>query len=376
MCTVLEQRDRHRPAEAVEGAHLGLAVLVVAVFWGVPSASSPPSHVPAAVAAAGVVLVAQVLRWRWPVLATVAAMAATAVGWAVGASNDPMIAAACCFYPFALRLHARRRGGGGGATVLVVVTGGLAATVAGGALVLRVLMSGIAFGLAWLLARAETARVAALAAAAEQTADAERMRVQMSTAREVHDVVGHALTVITAEADVARALPDADEAELRRTLAEIEQRARGALEEVQELVRALRTGSGEEPSSAQAPPDALARVVDAARATGLEVTSRVAWPDAAPDVGRAVVRVVQEAVSNVVRHAVAGRCDVTVVPDGDGLLVRVDDDGCGLPGTPRQGSGLVGMRERVHEVGGTLEVDRRDGGGTRVLARIPLRGAA
>ncbi|MBB5430172.1 signal transduction histidine kinase [Nocardiopsis composta] len=77
-------------------------------------------------------------------------------------------------------------------------------------------------------------------------------------------------------------------------------------------------------------------------------------------------------MSNMIRHAAAERCELMVAPAGERLVVRVDDDGRGIPAGGRAGSGIAGMRERVESVGGRLTVAERLGGGTRVLAELPL----
>ena len=351
-----------------------VALVVVAAFW-VPSVPRGAAGAPVAVVACVVVGAAVLLRWRWPTAATVTAAAATAVGWAAGASTDPMTAAAWCLYPLALRAGGGARRAGRLAGGVVAAAGVLAATSAGSLLVQRVLLSGIALGVAWLLGRAEARRAEAVRLAADRAAQVERMRTQATTAREVHDVVGHALTFIRAEADVARNLPGTHEQELRASLADIEQRAREALEEVQAFVRQLRAGVADAGATTTADPaQALPGLLVAARAGGLGVTSRLDLPALDAATGHVVVRVVQEALSNVVRHAAASGCEVVVRERHDVLEVRVDDDGRGPSGAPSWGAGLTGMRERVTAVGGELTVGRRPGGGTRVDARIPLEG--
>lgn len=100
----------------------------------------------------------------------------------------------------------------------------------------RVIFAAVAIGTVWLLGQAEAKRLEAVRESADRRAAYERALQEASMAREVHDVVGHALSVISAEADVSRSLTGFGEAELRGALADIEQRARGALEEVQQLV--------------------------------------------------------------------------------------------------------------------------------------------
>lgn len=346
--------------------------MVVVMFWVLPLATDSTGNLPAVIGLAATVVAAVLLRWRWPLVATLTALVATAAGWVVGASTDPMIAAAWCLYPLALR-GGRTRTAGPVAVVLVLCSGALAMTSAGSEIAQRAVIAVGALGAAWLLGHVEARRLAATRKVVEQAAEFERVKAQATMAREVHDVVGHALTVISAEADVARNLPGSDEQELRESLADIEQRARGALEDVQALVRALRAGRGSlDEVETGAAALVLPRLVTAARASGLDVTARIELPEVSPATDRVTVRVVQEALSNIVRHSGASHCEIAVWPEGATLAVRVDDDGAGLPASVRPGSGLFGMRERVDEAGGELTVTSRLDGGTRVLARLPL----
>jgi signal transduction histidine kinase len=118
----------------------------------------------------------------------------------------------------------------------------------------------------------------------------------------------------------------------------------------------------------------VAELVAQAEATGLRVDLRM--PDLeglSPVVGLTAYRVVQEALTNVVRHAEAGSVVVSIRPDGEALLVEVTDDGHGpAPGTGGAGLGLVGMRERAEALGGTVAAGPRPDGGYRVLATLPL----
>ncbi|MFT3875343.1 MAG: sensor histidine kinase [Propioniciclava sp.] len=380
--------DGHAKAVRTSGSPVSwfvdaaIGVVIVVVFWALPLISAPgmdASLVPVGAALAAVVFAAVVVRWRWPLVATVSALVATAVGWGIGLPNsDPMLAAAWCLYPIALRRSARARQVGLVAVaVIVLLSGLLAITVAGGFATQKVVIGVGAIGVSWLLGHAEARRLAAIRQASEQQAESDRWRTQAAMAREVHDVVGHALSVISAEADVARSLPDADENELRGSLADIEQRARGALEEVQELVRALRAGKNAIDEVEHGSVDeVLPRLASAARASGLEVTSHLDLPAVPATTGHIVTRIVQEALSNVVRHARATQCVIVIHHEDGRLIVCVDDDGDGFPTPARVGNGLAGMRERVEEAGGELTVTNRLDGGVRVLARLPLRGDA
>lgn len=189
---------------------------------------------------------------------------------------------------------------------------------------------------------------------------AERARVQLELARDVHDGVGHALGLIGAEAGVTRGLPDAGAQELRESLADIEGQARGALEEMQALVRGLRNDG------------ALSLVVGATRAAGMPVEARIELDD--NEVDAVVFRIVQESLSNVAKHAGGAPCTVDVHREGDSVLVRVRDRGPGARSGGRSGFGLTGMRERARLVGGTVTWGDHPEGGFEVNARVPVRG--
>ncbi|MEN3616177.1 histidine kinase [Plantactinospora sp. ZYX-F-223] len=150
------------------------------------------------------------------------------------------------------------------------------------------------------------------------------MRVQLNVAREMHDVVGHTLGVIAAEAGVTRALPDTPEAELRETLADIETHARDALKEMQGLVRTLRDSG---PGLSELP-----AIIATTRAAGVAVHARLE-PHGPVDaeVGAAMVRIAQEALNNVVRHAPQARCTVELCETEGTIALRVPDSGA--PGT-------------------------------------------
>lgn len=345
------------------------AVVLVVVFW-VPHLL-PTSDVWLSTAGASLALVMAVsvmLRWRFPSVAPVVALVATGSAWILQVSSDPMLSVAWCLYPLALRGGRRSQIIGSAAVavmILVSLTYGASPSATG--VDQRIIFAAVAIGAAWLLGQAEAKRLEAVRESADRRAAYERAAHQASMARDVHDVVGHALSVISAEAEVSRRLPDVGEAELRESLGDIEQRARGALEEVQALVRALRDG---EPGSGSTVP--IQQLVTAARVSGLDVDTQFDEASVPEGASRVVSRVVQEALSNVVRHADAKRCAVAVWQEDDTVRVRVDDDGVGLSARYQPGMGLTGMRERVGAVGGSVTVTNRLEGGTRLLVTLPM----
>jgi signal transduction histidine kinase len=232
----------------------------------------------------------------------------------------------------------------------------------------------LALWLAGVLVRARrraavlSARSAALQREAEQAAAAERARI----ARELHDIVAHHLSVIVLQAAGARASgkPAAP------TLEKIENSARQALGETRRLLGVLRDPGEETGLDPQPGAGDLAALAASVRAAGLPVNlvidgDHAALP-AAVDVS--VYRIVQEALTNVLRHAGPACADVTIGCAAEAVMIEATDDGAGEPGNPAAsgGHGLAGMRERAAVFGGELAAGPRPSGGFAVRARLPL----
>jgi signal transduction histidine kinase len=210
-------------------------------------------------------------------------------------------------------------------------------------------------------------RNAALERQAEHAKAAERARI----ARELHDIVAHHLSVVVLQAAGARASGQPAEAALQK----IENSGRQALAETRRLLDVLRD-TGEETTLGPQPGvgelDALAASVRAAGVpVNLVISGEHAALPAAVDVS--VYRIVQEALTNVLKHAGRARADVTIGCADEAVLIQVTDDGAGEPARPAPGGhGLAGMRERVAIFGGELQAGPRPGGGFTVCARLPL----
>ena len=233
----------------------------------------------------------------------------------------------------------------------------------------------------------------------ERAAEAERIRVEealrrsseerLRIARELHDALGHHLSLINVQSGVALHLNEQLPEGARNSLTAIKQASKEALTELRSVLDILRQDDERAPRS---PTSTLARLddlVQQASAAGLEVRTETKG-EVRPlpfGVDVAAFRIVQEALTNVTRHA--GRATATVrLTYGDrDLIVEVDDDGRGVPsavpagrgassGPDGGGRGIVGMRERVAALGGELEAGPREGGGFRVRARLPLDGAS
>ncbi len=227
------------------------------------------------------------------------------------------------------------------------------------------------------LLRFRAERVAAHRAAAEEAvrrkADEERLRM----ARELHDILAHSISLIHVQAGVALALIDDQPEQARTALVTIKAASKEALGEVRQVLGTLRTPGTAAPRSPAPGLDRLAELTTQAAHAGLEVTVRELGERAElpAGTGLAAFRLVQEALTNVIRHSTARRAEVLLdwtTPDT--LLLRVDDPGpAGAADAGGSGNGLAGMRERVAALHGTLETGPREGGGFRVLARLPVR---
>jgi signal transduction histidine kinase len=207
-------------------------------------------------------------------------------------------------------------------------------------------------------------------------ADEERTRI----ARELHDVVAHDVSVIAIQAGAARAVQASKPEAAAQALGLIETTARGTLIELNRLLGVLRGGNGATPDRSPQPGiGQLAGLVEELRAAGLEVDARVegkAGP-LSPALDLSAYRILQEATTNVLKHARARRVDIRVRYSDTMLALDIRDDGAGDGGDPASssGHGLIGMRERVALFGGKLHAGRNRAGGFSVHARLPLEPA-
>ncbi|MFF9074687.1 sensor histidine kinase [Streptomyces sp. NPDC014735] len=207
-------------------------------------------------------------------------------------------------------------------------------------------------------------------AAQRRRADEERLRM----ARELHDVLAHSISVINVQSSVGLALLDSDPEQARAALTAIRAAGRQALGEVRQVLDALRA-PGDAPRAPAPGLDRLPELVDQAASAGLAVTvetdgARDAVP---PATGLAAFRIVQEALTNVIRHSGSRTARVRIGYGPGRVRLRVDDDGPAAGGDAGGGgNGLAGMRERAAALGGTIEAGPRADGGFRVLAELPL----
>jgi signal transduction histidine kinase len=200
--------------------------------------------------------------------------------------------------------------------------------------------------------------------AARRRATEERLRI----ARELHDVLGHHLSMINVQASAALHRPDPDRS--TEALSAIKQASRETLQELRRTIGILRTDDSAVPGL-----DDLADLVTTAKRAGLEIHAELAETrPLPPEVDLAAFRIVQEALTNVTRHAGATAAVVRVRPDRDAVVIEIEDDGTGAAGPV--GAGITGMTERAEALGGTLATGPGPDGGFRVRARLPLGVAA
>jgi signal transduction histidine kinase len=242
----------------------------------------------------------------------------------------------------------------------------------------------LAFAIAWLVGRdmrRRRGRVADLEGRAQQLEREREEKAQLAVseerariARELHDIVAHGVSVIVAQARAGPHLTD-DPERANGVFRAIESSGREALVELRRLLGILRSEDQQLAIGPQPGLTSLASLVEQVRASGLPVELRVEGePVRLPaGVDLSAYRIVQEALTNVVKHAHATFADVEVRYQPDALELAIVDDGRGTAVSANgAGHGLIGMRERVALYGGTLDAGRRDDGGYSVRARLPL----
>ncbi|ANB07705.1 histidine kinase [Streptomyces ambofaciens] len=255
----------------------------------------------------------------------------------------------------------------------------------------------VPFALAWVLGDSIRTRRAYFAQLEERAARLEKEREAQSKvavaaerariARELHDVVAHNVSVMVVQADGAAYVLDAAPDQARKALETISSTGRQALAEMRRLLGVLRTGEHQEAGEYVPQPDVqqIEDLVEQCRSSGLPVDFKVEGsPRTLPSgVELTAYRIVQEALTNTRKHGGPNAgASVRLVYFDDGLGLLIEDDGKGAPhelyeegGFDGQGHGLIGMRERVGMVGGTLDAGPRQGGGFRISALLPLKPA-
>ncbi|MER6673895.1 sensor histidine kinase [Streptomyces sp. NPDC000983] len=255
----------------------------------------------------------------------------------------------------------------------------------------------VPFALAWVLGDSIRTRRAYFAQLEERASRLEKEREAQAKvavaaerariARELHDVVAHNVSVMVVQADGAAYVLDAAPDQAKQALETISSTGRQALAEMRRLLGVLRTGEHQESGEYVPQPDVeqIDDLVQQCRTSGLPVDFKVeGTPRPLPSgVELTAYRIVQEALTNTRKHGGPNAgASVRLVYFDDGLGLLVEDDGKGAPhelyedgGVDGQGHGLIGMRERVGMVGGTLDAGPRPGGGFRISALLPLKPA-
>jgi signal transduction histidine kinase len=336
------------------------------------------------------VLTAAVLlfRRRWPLAALGGVFALWLAVHTAKAHDDPFFQfVALLIAAYALGRHASPREGlaglalaAGGFSALNLVRGeGFEAAIAGS------LQFSVMFAFGTLMARARSRErelerhAVRLEAEREERARAavgdERARI----ARDLHDALGHTISTSVLQVAVVRRRLREDQNAERDVLLTVERSGRDAVDELRRMLGMLRT----EEDAARAPPPSLARLEELAETTrtaGVPVEVRVDGDARAVPAGVDVAgfRIVQEALTNVLKHAGDARAGVHVTYEPDAVVIEVSDDGSetSANGRPEPGHGLIGMRERVALYGGDLRAEPGERGGFTVMARLPFgRGA-
>ncbi|MFC7302627.1 sensor histidine kinase [Streptomyces monticola] len=366
------------------------AVVLGGTFWGMRGKQETFWQAVLGWALVGIGCAALYFRRRWPIAVAVVTLLASAAYYPVSSYDGPLLVA------FVIALYT------------AAAEGRFAAAVALGVVAMLLVVYGevlqepgqrkvddmsIMMLAGWLLsllvlARAQRTRAAyleevrqrALAAEreqearAQQSASEERLRI----ARELHDVLGHSISLINVQSSAALHRLGKNRAEGSLATAEealeaVKSTSKSALDELRSTLGMLRRADEAAPTAPTSGLERLPELLERARSTGLEVhlethgTAR-ALP---PPLDLAAYRIVQESLTNVTRHARACRVTVTLAYSDGEVRVRIDDDGRGSPDESAQGSGIHGMAERAKAFGGELTA-RNTADGFRVSARLPF----
>jgi signal transduction histidine kinase len=326
-------------------------------------------------------------RWPLPVLGVVTAAAGMVAAW--GSASLPFgVLLGLALYFSALGLPRPK------SIVLALgVAAALGATVVYSAFTVmrapvasEIVENFVPLAGAWFIADSVAARrryQAGLAAQADRERAAEVREERVRIAREMHDVVAHALAVITVQAGVGRCLADKRPEKASAALGSIETIGRTAQDELRVVLGLLRDGEAGTAPLAPAPRLIdLKDLADTVRASGIRVELRMSGTDRrlSPSLELSIYRVVQEALTNVVKHAPGARAATELTVSAGKVRLDVRDDGGPGGEAPRAGlgtgHGITGMRERIGAFGGWLVAGPTPGGGFQVTAEVPIEGAA
>ena len=247
-------------------------------------------------------------------------------------------------------------------------------------------VDGLIMAAGWWLGDGARRRQEAVVTAQQRAAELERAREELARravteerlriARELHDVVAHRVSLMTVQAGAAKTIAADDPESASQAMHEVEKAGRQALDELRHLLGVLRPEAdvealGPQPGLANVP-----RLVEQFRAAGLDVslTMEGAQIDLPARVDLSAYRIVQEALTNALKHAgPSARTEVHLSTDNHHVAIEVLDNGRGVTILPGSGHGIVGMRERALLLRGSLHVGPRPGRGFQVVARLPIR---
>jgi signal transduction histidine kinase len=226
--------------------------------------------------------------------------------------------------------------------------------------------------------RIRAERVAATRASRQLDQRRQQSEERLRIARDLHDVIGHNISLINVQASMGLDLIDSQPEQARAALSAIKSASKEALEELRTMLTPLRGDDDVAPRSPAPGLDRLPELIELTRAAGLDVEVEVAGkaPPMPAAVHLAAYRIIQESLTNVARHAGPARVTVRVTYDDADVRVEIDDDGTagsGRASATGTGNGITGMRERASALGGNLSAGFRPGGGFRVSARLPVR---
>jgi signal transduction histidine kinase len=395
---------RTRPADTVNGVTGGLvtrrlrpvdlyavdavlAVVVGGLLCAYAALESPPdgsAHEPVWVSVlTGLVIgLPLAVRRRRPIAVAVVISLASSAALMTGVIPDfaaaaPAFALALAFYIVAVSAPLEQSLAAG-TGCLALVCGALAASAgdlwtAGGAVAYGSLMIVPAWLIGWTLRERRAYAARHSEQLVRQAATEERLRV----ARELHDVVAHTISLIVVKASVGNHVAEASPQHAREALRVIEATGRGAMLEMRRVLGMLRDDTPYAPAPGL---DDLPKLAEQAGMGGVDVRLDVRRDDsdaaALPEtVGLSVYRIVQEAVTNVVKHAAPATCRATITVEPGEVRIEVTDDGRRPARAAGTGHGLIGMRERVGLHRGDFAAGPRTGGGFTVTARLPYGSA-
>jgi two-component system sensor histidine kinase DesK len=371
---VTEARPAHGYWFALFGAHSDprgrlLCVATALVFLAFPLADvvggriSGGSAVAAVAGLAAFAVLFLRLFWILPALATerrvegaalLGALAALAVGLSIAFGDDWLGLLVYLSVAVALALPAPV------ALAAIALVAAIALAITGG---IEVAVQVVAFGLILIAVRRLMELVRELEATRAQVAELAAREERFRLSRDLHDLLGHNLSLITLKSELARKLLGRDPEAAAGEVRDIESVARSSLQEARAVVRGLRrTSLAHELESAQ-------EVLESA---GVDVSIQTTAGPLPVSVETLLGFAAREGATNVVRHSGARRCEITVGRRGDVAALEVRDDGVGGGSSGREGSGLRGLAERMAEAGGTLEACAGEDGGFGLVARVPI----